>query len=436
MNYLSKDFETMPREQLKALQLERLQKQIARSYERVECFKQRMDEKGLKPEDIKTLDDLAKVPFSYKKDLRDYYPFGLFAEPLKNVVRFHASSGTTGKRIVVGYTKNDLDTWAECAARMMIAIGITQDDIVQVSYGYGLFTGGFGVHTAAEKLGCAVIPMSSGNTKLQIQNMVDFGATVLCCTPSYAMHLGEEVNRLGVRDQIKLKCGIFGAEPWTESMREEIEKSLGLKAYDIYGLTEVIGPGVACECSEKAGMHIWEDHFLPEIIDPDTGEVLPEGSTGELVFTSLTKEAFPVIRYRTRDICRLEYMPCRCGRTHLRMCKPQGRSDDMLIIRGVNVFPSQIEEVLLKTSGGDITPNYQIVVDRVNNTDTFDVNVEMSEALFADEIRNIENTEKRITAELRSTLGIGARVHLVNPKSIERSEGKAKRVIDKRNLHE
>ena len=435
MSYLSKDCETMPREQLKALQLERLQAQIKRSYERVECFRNRMDEKGIKPEDIRTLEDLAKVPFSYKKDLRDYYPFGLFAEPLKNVVRFHASSGTTGKRIVVGYTKEDLEVWAECAARMMVSIGITDEDIVQVSYGYGLITGGFGVHSAAEKIGCAVIPMSSGNTKLQIQNMVDFGATVLCCTPSYAMHLGEEVNRMGLKDKLKLKCGIFGAEPWTESMRAEIEKSLGIKAYDIYGLTEVIGPGVACECSEKAGMHIWEDHFLAEIIDPDTGEVLPEGSTGELVFTSLTKQAFPVIRYRTRDICRLEYTPCACGRTHLRMCKPQGRSDDMLIIRGVNVFPSQIEEVLLKTSGGDLTPNYQIVVDRINNTDTFDVNVEMSEALFADEVKSIESIEKRITSELRSTLGIGAKVHLVNPKSIERSEGKAKRVIDKRNLH-
>ena len=434
MPYLSKDIETMPRDELKALQLERLKKQIARTYERVECFRERMDEKGLKPEDITSLEDLAKVPFSYKKDLRDYYPFGLFEKKKKNVVRFHASSGTTGKRIVVGYTRNDLETWAECAARMMTAIGITDEDIIQVSYGYGLFTGGFGVHSAAEKLGCAVIPMSSGNTKLQLQNMVDFGATVLCCTPSYAMHLGEEVNRAGLKDQLKLKYGIFGAEPWTESMREEIEKSLGIKAYDIYGLTEVIGPGVACECSEKAGMHIWEDHFLAEIIDPDTGEVLPEGSTGELVFTSLTKEAFPVIRYRTRDICRLEYTPCKCGRTHLRMCKPQGRSDDMLIIRGVNVFPSQIEEVLLKTSGGDLTPNYQIVVDRVNNTDTFDINVEMSEALFADEVRSIESIEKRITSELRSTLGIGAKVHLVNPKSIERSEGKAKRVIDKRKL--
>lgn len=435
MSYLNEKMETLSRDELKKVQLERLQKEIKRTYDNVECFRNRMDEKGLKPEDIKSLEDLQKVPFSYKKDLRDYYPFGLFAEPLKNVLRFHASSGTTGKRIVVGYTKNDLETWAECAARMLSAIGVTDEDIIHVAYGYGLFTGGFGIHGAAEKIGAAVIPISSGNTKLQIQTMIDFGATVLCCTPSYAMHLGEEVNRMGVKDQLKLKCGVFGAEPWTESMREEIEKSLGIKAYDIYGLTEVIGPGVACECEEKAGMHIWEDHFLAEIIDPDTGEVLPDGSTGELVFTSLTKEAFPVIRYRTRDICRLDYEPCKCGRTHLRMCKPQGRSDDMLIIRGVNVFPSQIEEVLLKTSGGDLTPNYQIVVDRKNNTDTFDVNVEMSEELFADEVRSIEDIEKRITSELRSTLGIGAKVHLVNPKSIERSEGKAKRVIDKRNLH-
>ena len=427
--------ECMSRDEMSALQGKRLHKIVEYVYHNVPFYRNKLQEMDIRPDDIQTIEDITKLPFTTKQDLRDNYPFGLQAAPQSEIIRIHASSGTTGKRIVVGYTRNDLETWAECAARMMTAIGITDEDIIQVSYGYGLFTGGFGVHSAAEKLGCAVIPMSSGNTKLQLQNMVDFGATVLCCTPSYAMHLGEEVNRAGLKDQLKLKYGIFGAEPWTESMREEIEKSLGIKAYDIYGLTEVIGPGVACECSEKAGMHIWEDHFLAEIIDPDTGEVLPEGSTGELVFTSLTKEAFPVIRYRTRDICRLEYTPCKCGRTHLRMCKPQGRSDDMLIIRGVNVFPSQIEEVLLKTSGGDLTPNYQIVVDRVNNTDTFDINVEMSEALFADEVRSIESIEKRITSELRSTLGIGAKVHLVNPKSIERSEGKAKRVIDKRNLH-
>lgn len=427
--------ETLNREELKKLQSERLVAQVARSYENVECFKNRMDEAHLKPSDIHGVEDLHKLPFSYKSDLRDYYPYGLFAVPMSEVKRVHASSGTTGKRIVVGYTQNDLDMWADCFARMLEGIGVTKDDVVQVSFGYGLFTGGFGAHAGAEKVGATVIPMSSGNTKLQIQTMIDFGATVLCCTPSYAMYLGEEIERMGVKDQLKLRAGIFGAEPWTEEMRKQIEDKLGIKAYDIYGLSEVLGPGVACECACQNGMHIWEDNFIVEVIDPDTGDVLPEGSTGELVFTSLTKEAFPVIRYRTRDICSLNYETCTCGRTHVRMNKPQGRSDDMLIIRGVNVFPSQIEEVLLKVSGDDITPNYQIVVGRENNTDTFDVNVEMSESLFADDVKSIENTEKRITAQLRSVLGIGASVHLVNPKSIDRSEGKAKRVIDTRNLH-
>ncbi len=426
--------ETLPREQLEELQSERLLWQIKRMYDKVECFRNRMDEKGLKPEDIRGVADLSKLPFSYKKDLRDYYPYGLFAEPLENIVRVHASSGTTGKRIVVGYTEQDLDTWSECMARMMQAIGITKDDIVQVSFGYGLFTGGFGAHMGAERMGATVIPMSSGNTALQIQTMIDFGATVLCCTPSYAMYLGEEVEAMGVKDQLKLKVGIFGAEPWTQKMRMEIEEKLGIKAYDIYGLSEIMGPGVACECEAQAGMHIWEDHFLPEIIDPDTEEVLPQGEVGELVLTTLTKEGFPVIRYRTRDICSLNYEPCACGRTHVRLRKPTGRSDDMLIIRGVNVFPSQIEEVLLKVSGGNLTPNYQIVVDRVNNTDTLDVNVEMSEALFADDVRTIEKVEKTITEQLRSMLGLGAKVHLMNPKSLTRSEGKAKRVIDNRKL--
>ena len=432
MPYRDKTMETLPREQLKALQSERLVAQVARCYERVECFRKRMDEKGLKPSDIRGVEDLYKLPFSYKKDLRDYYPYGLFAEPMENVVRVHASSGTTGKRIVVGYTKNDIDMWSECFARMLVAIGATSQDIVQVSYGYGLFTGGFGAHGGAEAIGATVIPMSSGNTALQIQTMVDFGATILCCTPSYAMYLAEEVAKAGLKDQLKLKAGIFGAEPWSENMRQRIEEGLGLKAYDIYGLSEVLGPGVSCECDQQAGMHVWEDHFIPEIIDPETGEVLPEGSTGELVFTSLTKEAFPVIRYRTRDICSLNYEPCQCGRTHVRMRKPSGRSDDMLIIRGVNVFPSQIEEVLLKVSGGEITPNYQIVVDRVNNNDTVDVNVEMSEQFFTDDIASIDRLEKMLVEKLRSTLGIGAKVHLVNPKSIVRSEGKAKRVIDNR----
>ena len=431
---LDGEIEKISREELKKLQGKRLCAQVKKSYERVECFRKRMDEAGLKPEDIHGVEDLHLLPFSYKKDLRDYYPFGLFAEPMENVVRTHASSGTTGKRIVVGYTKNDLDMWADCVARVMSACGVTKDDIVQVSFGYGLFTGGLGAHGGAERIGATVIPMSSGNTKLQIQTMIDFGATVLCCTPSYAMYLGEEIEAMGVKEQLKLRVGIFGAEPWSENMRRKIEESLNIKAYDIYGLSEVMGPGVSGECECQSGMHIWEDNFIAEIIDPDTGEVLPPGATGELVFTSLTKEAFPVIRYRTRDICSLNYEPCACGRTHIRMNKPSGRSDDMLIIRGVNVFPSQIEEVLLKVSGNQVTPNYQIIVDRVNNTDTFDVNVEMSEAFFADDVRSIENLEKTIVEQLRSALGIGVKVHLVNPKSIIRSEGKAKRVIDNRKI--
>ena len=424
----------MPREEIKKLQSERLVWQDKRMYEKVECFRNRMDEKGLKPEDIHGVEDLSKLPFSYKSDLRDYYPYGLFAEPLSEIVRVHASSGTTGKRIVVGYTKNDLKIWAECFARMLAALDVTKEDIIQVSYGYGLFTGGLGAHGGGEYMGCTVIPMSSGNTQLQIQTMVDFGATVLCCTPSYALYLGEEVEKMGVKDQLKLKVGIFGAEPWTESMRKEIEAKLGLKACDIYGLSEILGPGVSGECEYQEGMHVWEDHFIPEIIDPDTGDVLPEGSTGELVFTTITKEGFPLIRYRTRDICSLNYEPCKCGRTHVRMRKPTGRSDDMLIIRGVNVFPSQVEEVLLKVSGDSITPNYQIVVDRVNNNDTFDVNVEMSEKLFADDVKSVERVEGMITEKLRSALGIGAKVHLVNPNTIKRIEGKAKRVIDNRKL--
>ena len=434
MAYYQESVERMSREALRKLQSERLVKQVKRMYERVECFRKRMDELNLRPEDIHGIEDLPRLPFSYKKDLRDYYPYGLFAEPLKNIVRVHASSGTTGKRIVVGYTRDDLEMWADCIARMLTAIGVGAEDVVQVAFGYGLFTGGFGAHAGAERVGATVVPISAGNTALQIQTMIDFKSTVLCCTPSYAMYLGEEIEKMGVKDQLSLKCGIFGAEPWTESMRAQIEEKLGIKAYDIYGLSEIMGPGVSYECECQAGMHVNEDNFIPEIIDPDTGEVLPEGATGELVFTTLTKQGFPLIRYRTRDICSLNYEPCACGRTHIRMNKPSGRSDDMLIIRGVNVFPSQIEEVLLKVSVGDITPNYQIVVDRVNNNDTFDVNVEMSEQLFADDVKSIEKIEKLVTSELRSMLGIGAKVHLVNPKSIERSEGKAKRVIDRRKL--
>lgn len=425
------EIEAMPRRELKKLQSERLVNQVKRMYERVPLFKQRMDEKGLKPSDIKGVDDLKLLPFSYKKDLRDYYPYGLFAEPMENIVRLHASSGTTGKQIVVGYTKKDLEDWSDCVARMFTAIGLDSKDFIQVCYGYGLFTGGLGAHNGAQRIGATVIPASTGNTQRQMQTMVDFGSTALCCTPSYAMYLGEALEEAGLTDKIKLKAGIFGAEPWTEDMRRAIEDKLNIKAYDIYGLSEIMGPGVSYECECQSGMHICEDMFIAEIIDPDTGEVLPEGSTGELVFTTITKQGFPVIRYRTRDICSLIYEPCKCGRTHIRMNKPTGRSDDMLIIRGVNVFPSQIEEVLLQVNG-DVTPNYQIIVDRVNNTDTFDINVEMSESLFGDEIKSIENVEKTITSMLRSTLGIGVKVHLVNPKSIERSEGKAKRVIDKR----
>jgi len=424
----------MSREELTKLQSERLVWQVKRVYERVECFRKRMDEKGLKPEDIHGIEDLHKLPFSYKQDLRDYYPYGLFAEPLKNIARVHASSGTTGKKIVVGYTKKDLDDWANCMARQFYAVGADSESIIQVAYGYGLFTGGLGAHGGAEKINATVVPISAGNTQNQLQTMVDFESTVLCCTPSYALYLGESVQEAGLKDKLKLKAGVFGAEPWTEEMRNSIEEKLGIKAYDVYGLSEIMGPGVSYECECQSGMHVCEDMFIPEIIDPDTLEVLPWGSTGELVFTTITKEGFPIIRYRTRDICSLNPEPCKCGRTHIRMNKPHGRSDDMLIIRGVNVFPSQIEEVLLKVNDGTITPNYQIVVDRVNNNDTFDVNVEMSEEMFADDVKSIEKVEKFITDELRSLLGIGAKVHLVNPKSITRSEGKAKRVIDKRKL--
>ena len=433
MKFWQENYETMPREELRALQSERLVNQVKRMYENVELFKKRMDEKGLKPEDIKGVEDLHKLPFSYKQDLRDYYPYGLFAVPMTDIRRVHASSGTTGKQIVVGYTDDDLEMWADCFARMLIAVGSDADSIVQVAYGLGLFTGGFGAHDGALRIGATAIPISSGNTQRQIQTMIDFGATVLCCTPSYAMYLGEVIEEMGVKDQLKLKAGIFGAEPWTEEMRQQIESKLGLKAYDIYGLSEIMGPGVSYECEYQCGMHVCEDHFIPEIIDPDTGEVLPEGAQGELVFTTITKEGFPLIRYRTRDICSLNYEKCKCGRTHVRMNKPQGRTDDMLIIRGVNVFPSQIEEVLLKV-GNNITPNYQIIVDRVNNTDTFEVDVEMSEELFSDGVKGIEKVERLITEKLRSTLGIGPKVKLVNPKSITRSEGKAKRVIDNRKL--
>lgn len=434
MKFWQKEMECMSREDIKKLQDERLVWQVKRMYERVELFRNRMIEKGLKPEDIKGVDDLYKLPFSYKQDLRDYYPYGLFAEPLKNIVRVHASSGTTGKKIVVGYTKNDIDAWSDCFARQLYAAGCDENDLIQVSYGYGLFTGGLGAHDGGSRIGATVIPTSSGNTQNQIQTMVDFGSTVLCCTPSYAMYLGESIEQAGLKDKLKLKAGIFGAEPWTEEMRKEIESKLGLKAYDIYGLSEIMGPGVSYECECQKGMHVNEDMFIPEIIDPDTCEVLPYGSKGELVFTTITKEGFPLIRYRTRDICSLNIEPCKCGRTFIRMNKPTGRSDDMLIIRGVNVFPSQIEEVLLRMNG-DVTPNYLIIVGRENNTDTLEVKVEMSDNFFCDDITVIGALKKKIESEIRSVLGIGAVITLVAPRTLQRSEGKAKRVVDNRKLH-
>ncbi len=434
-NYYQKDIETASYEQIREWQSERLVKTVNHVYENNKYYRRLMDEKGVTPADIKGVDDLHKLPFLTKDDLREAYPYGLMSKPLSECVRIQSTSGTTGKRVVAFYTQNDIDIWEECCARAIVAAGGTKDDVCQVCYGYGLFTGGPGLNGGSHKVGCLTLPMSSGNTERQLQFMTDLEATILCCTPSYAAYLAESIHEAGLRDKIKLKAGIFGAEAWTEEMRRDIENKLGIKAYDIYGLTEICGPGVSFECSEQTGMHINEDHFIAEIINPETGEVLPEGEKGELVFTCITKEAFPVIRYRTKDICVLTRKKCSCGRTHVKMAKPMGRSDDMMIIRGVNVFPSQIEEVLLKVSEGEITPNYQIIVDRVNNTDTLDVNVEMSNEIFADDIKTIQAIEKKIVDKLRSVLGIGAKVHLVNPKSIERSEGKAKRVIDKRNLY-
>jgi len=429
--YFQPEIETMPREDIRELQLEKLKWQVKRIYENVQMYRERMDDAEVKPEDIKELSDLSKLPFTTKQDLRDYYPFQLLAVPKRDIVRIHASSGTTGKQIVAGYTRNDLEIWSNGFARQLVAAGGDKKSIVQVSYGYGLFTGGLGAHQGAEKVGAMVVPISSGNTERQIRFMCDLGTTHLCCTPSYAMYLGETVKEMGVKHRLKLKAGIFGAEPWTEEMRREIQDALGIKAYDIYGLTEIMGPGVSFECEYQQGMHINEDMVIAEIIDPDTGEVLPEGSFGELVLSTIAKEGQPLLRYRTRDLCQLNYVPCQCGRTHVRMMKPAGRTDDMLIIRGVNVFPSQIEEVLLRNSI-EVSPNYQIVVDRVNNTDTFDINVE-----FSPKFRGDPDAEKRkLETQLRSALGIGAKVHLLRPKSIERSEGKARRVIDNRNLHD
>ena len=433
-NYYQKEIETMPVEQIEALQSEKLVKQVKHVYENVPYYRDLMDKKGVTPDDIKGIEDLHKLPFLSKADLRDAYPYGLLAKPLSDCVRIHSTSGTTGKRVVAFYTQNDVDMWEDCCARAIVAAGGTNEDVCQVAYGYGLFTGGAGLHGGSHKVGCLTLPMSSGNTDRQIQFMNDLGATIICCTPSYAAYIGETLEEQGFTpDQIPLKAGIFGAEPWTEEMRRGIEKTLGIKAYDIYGLTETSGPGVAFECCEQTGMHINEDHFLAEIIDPDTGEVLPLGSKGELVFTALDKEAFPLLRYRTRDICVLSREKCSCGRTLIKMAKPMGRSDDMMIIRGVNVFPSQIETVLLNEG---YQPNYQIIVDRKGNTDTFDVNVEMNADQFSDTVSGVTAKEKALANAMKIMLGINPTVHLVAPKSIVRSEGKAVRVIDKRKLHD
>ena len=431
--YFQPEIETMPVEEIKALQEKKLVKQVKYVYDNVPYYRNLMDKKGVKPEDIKTLKDISKLPFLSKDDLREAYPYGLLGTDLKNIVRIQSTSGTTGKRVVAFYTQNDIELWEECCARAIVAAGGTDDDVCQVCYGYGLFTGGAGLNGGSHKVGCMTLPMSSGNTDRQIQFMMDLGSTILCCTPSYAAYIGESLAEHGYKpEDNKLKAGIFGAEPWTEEMRQSIEKSLGIKAYDIYGLTETSGPGVAFECEEQTGMHINEDHFYAEIIDPDTGEVLPEGEKGELVFTSLDKEGFPLLRYRTKDICILSREKCACGRTHIKMTKPLGRSDDMMIIRGVNVFPSQIETVLLKEG---YTPNYQIVVDRVNNTDTFDIYVECSPERFSDKVSEMQTSERSLALAMRAMLGINPKIHLVAPKSIERSEGKAVRVIDKRKLH-
>ncbi len=432
-NYYQKEMETMSESQIKALQSERLIAQVKNIYENVAYYRDLMDKKGVKPEDIKSVDDMHKLPFLTKSDLREAYPYGLMARPLSDCVRIHSTSGTTGKRVVAFYTQHDVDIWEDCCARALMAVGATKEDVCQVAYGYGLFTGGAGLHGGSHKVGCLTLPMSSGNTERQIQFMMDLNSTVLCCTPSYAAYIGETIKEMGyTADDLSLKAGIFGAEAWTEEMRRDIEMALGIKAYDIYGLTELGGPGVAFECEAQAGMHINEDHYIAEIIDPDTGEVLPEGSCGELVLTSVDKEAFPLLRYRTRDICVLKREKCSCGRTFVKMSKPMGRSDDMLIIRGVNVFPSQIETVLLEQG---YSPNYRIEVDRANNTDTLDVYVELSSENFSDTVKEIAEKEKQLAAAMKVMLGINPKMHLVPPKSITRSEGKAVRVVDKRKLY-
>lgn len=430
----NEEFETLPREALEAIQLRRLRSTLERVYNNVPFYKKQLDENGLKPDDIKSLEDLHRLPFTTKQDVRDNYPFGMFAVPMDSVVRIHASSGTTGKPVVVGYTARDIKTWSELMARTLMAGGATKGDIIHNAYGYGLFTGGLGFHYGAETLGASVIPISGGNTKRQVMIMTDFGPTVLTCTPSYALLLAEVAEEMGVDfKKLKFKSGIFGAEPWSEQMRQEIERKLNINAVDIYGLTEVIGPGVAVECIEaKNGLHIFEDHFIPEIIDPETGDPLPYGEKGELVFTTITKEAFPVIRYRTRDISALYKEPCRCGRTIVRMARVSGRTDDMLIIRGVNVFPSQIESVLMEME--EVAPHYQLVVDRIEHMDQLTVMVEVNENIFSDAVKNLQQLETKIKTNIKDMLGITTIVKLVEPKTIERSQGKARRVIDNRNI--
>lgn len=430
-NYYQKEMECMSREEMKALQNERFMKQMKHVWENVPYYRKKMEDHGVTIDDIKSIDDLHKLPFLTKDDLRDAYPYGLKGKPLEDCVRIQSTSGTTGKRVVAFYTQHDVDLWEDCCARAIVAAGGTNKDVCQVAYGYGLFTGGPGLNGGSHKVGCLTLPMSSGNTDRQLQFMTDLEATILCCTPSYAAYLAESIHERGLSDKIKLKAGIFGAEAWSEEMRRDIEKNLGIKAYDIYGLTETSGPGVAFECEEQTGMHINEDHFVAEIIDPDTGEVLPEGSKGELVFTSITKEAFPLLRYRTKDICILSRKECSCGRTLIKMSKPMGRSDDMLIVKGVNVFPSQIEAVLLENG---YPANYQIIVDRVNNSDTLEVLVEMTPEIFSDSLGKITEMEKNLVSALKAMLGIYAKVRLVDPKSIARSEGKAVRIIDKRKI--
>jgi len=431
-NYYQKEIECASREEITKIQNERLKNTVQRVYDNVPYYKNLMVEKGISPADINTIDDLKKLPFLTKDDLREAYPYGLMATPLEDCVRIQSTSGTTGKRVVAFYTQHDIDLWEDCCARSIMAVGGKKTDVVQVCYGYGLFTGGPGLNGGSHKVGCLTLPMSSGNTERQIQFMTDLSATILCCTPSYAMYLAEALEERGLIKDIKLKAGIFGAEAWTEEMRQDIQKRLGIKAYDIYGLTEISGPGVSFECEAQAGMHINEDHFMAEIIDPDTGEVLPDGEKGELVFTSISKEAFPLIRYRTKDICVLTHEKCSCGRTHVRMTKPMGRSDDMLIIKGVNVFPSQIETVLLNKG---YAANYQIIVTRENHNDKLEVQVEITPEMFSDAVSEISAKEKELVEALKAMLGIYAKVQLVGPKTITRSEGKAKRVIDNRNLY-